>query len=400
MIMGIVFQADQSYPTNNESQFPIGQEIVLVFNKPLDFKAAKDSVVLYGPDYDVTSGPDNGLWLNRSDGTNPFFLNSPNFKGFVECDFETFLVNNLQELKVLDSQKLISKPEDDLYSVLVVTPKTPLKTNTNYNLFICGVNLDNVDNVPSELAAYTQSNCISERTVFDPYFFENLQKVESEKVRSAGSFEPSSNEAEAKLNIKIVTAGNGSSAKYVWWFDDEEEPNNPAHSLWDSRLSRCVQRWRITSRGVLVKFELAEYEVGERFKIDCHKEELLEHSFAIGFNTGTDSIFEYPEYTSTSPIAPDGLLIPDLPGIAPEEKLEVVSISPTDGEINVRLDLNKIFIKFNKEIDPATVTQDSITIESQSVSGVFDGPGGTRSNRPQKVFKIISVSGDTITLEI
>ena len=89
-----------------------------------------------------------------------------------------------------------------------------------------------------------------------------------------------------------------------------------------------------------------------------------------------------------------------MPGVIPEEKLEVTSINPADGEINVRLDLNKIFIKFNKEVDPATVTQDSITIESHSVSGVFDGPGGTRSNRPQKVFKIISVSGDTITLEI
>ena len=398
--MGITFQANQSYPTNNETQFPIGQEIVLVFDKPLDFKAAKESVVLYGPDYDTTSGPDNGLWLNRSDGTNPFFLNSPNLKGFVECEFQTFLVNNLQELKVLDSQSLISRPVNDLFSVLVVTPKQPLKTNTNYKLFICGKSVDDIENIPPELAAYSQSNCISERTVFDPYYINNLQETVSEKIRSSGSFEPLNNEVENKLNVKIVSAGNGSSAKYVWWFDDEDEPNNPAHSLWKSRLSRCVQRWRITSRGVLIRFVLAEYEVGETFIVNCYKESLLEDSFNIEYSTGTDSIFEYPEYTSTSPIAPDGLLIPILPGDEASERLELVSASPADGEINVRLDLNKIYIKFNKDIDPATATQENINIESHPVSGVFDGPGGTRSNRPEKVFKIISVSGDTITLEV
>jgi hypothetical protein len=73
---------------------------------------------------------------------------------------------------------------------------------------------------------------------------------------------------------------------------------------------------------------------------------------------------------------------------------------PNDGEINVRLDLNKIIIKFNKEIDPTTVTQENVILESHSVSGVFDGPNGTRSNRPEKIYKIISVSGDTITLEL
>jgi hypothetical protein len=398
--MPVVFQQDQSYPTNNENQFPIGQELVFVFDKPLDLKAAKESVIIYGPDFDTTSGPDNGLWLNRSNGTNPFFLNSPNLKGFVQCDFETFIVNNLNELKVEDSQLLFDKPDNEIFSVLVVTPKQPLKTNTNYNVFVCGKNLDNLDGLPAELLAYSQSNAISVKTIYDPYIENGLIKTSAKKVKSFGSFEPKNNEVEAKLNIKIVTEGNGSSAKYVWWFDDEEEPNNPAHSLWGSRLSRCVQRWRITDRGVLIKFDLAEYSLGERFHVKCHKEDLIEQSFIIDFNTGTDSVFEYPEYTSTSPIAPDGILLPNDPGLLNIENLEVLNMVPNDGEINVRLDLNKIIIKFNKELDPATVTQENIVLESHSVSGVFDGPNGTRSGRPEKVYKIISVSGDTITLEL
>ena len=398
--MAITFQMNQSYPTNNETQFPIGQEIVLVFDRPLDFKAAQESVIIYGPDFDTTSGPDNALWVNPSSGNNPFFLNSPNFKGYVECSFDTFVVNNLDELKVLDSQKVLEKVAGDNYSVLVITPKQPLKTDTKYKLFISGQNLDNLTNIPAALQDYNQSNAISEQTVYDPYTLENAVKTSTEKVKSFGTFEPKNNENSVKLNIKIVTAGNGSTAKYVWWFDDESEPNNQAHALWDSRLSRCVQRWRSTDRGVLVKFELADYAQGETFIIECERKTLLEESYVIDFDTGGDSIFEYPEYISSSPIAPDGLLLPNLQNVPAVESLELISLDPADGEINVRLDLNKIIIKFNKNIDATTATQENIILESHPVSGVFDGPNGTRSNRPEKVYKIISVSDDTITLEI
>lgn len=398
--MAITFQMNQSYPTNNETQFPIGQEIVLVFDRPLDFKAAKESIVIYGPDFDTTSGPDNGLWINPSSGNNPFFLNSPNLKGYVDCNFDTYVVNNLNELKVLDSQKVLEKVGGNNYSVLVVTPKEPLKTDTKYKIFICGQNLDNLTNVPTALQDYNQSNAITEQTIYDPYTLENNVKTSTDKVRSFGTFEPKNNEDAVKLNIKIVTGGNGSAAKYVWWFDGEDEPNNAAHVLWDRRLSRCVQRWRSTDRGVLVKFELADYTQGEVFIVECEKKTLLAQSYVIDFDTGTNAIFEYPEYTSTSPIAPDGLLIPNLQNDPVAEKLELVSLDPADGEINVRLDLNKIIIKFNKNIDITTATQENIILESHPVSGVFDGPNGTRSNRPEKVYKIISVSNDTITLEI
>ena len=96
--MSITLKPDQSYPVNNESDFPVGQEIVLVFDRALDLRKAKDSVILFGPDFDVTSGPDNALWMNGSDGTNPFFLSSPGFSGFVECDFKNYRVTNLAEL--------------------------------------------------------------------------------------------------------------------------------------------------------------------------------------------------------------------------------------------------------------------------------------------------------------
>ena len=398
--MSITLKVNESYPTNNESEFPVGQEIVLVFDRALDLKVAKDSVILFGPDFDTTSGPDNGLWLNRSNATNPFFLKSPGFSGFVECEFKTYLVNNLAELKVEDNQEIYEKSNNDRFSVLVITPKKPLKNNTKYNLFICGKTLDDITNVPDAIKAFAENKCISERTVYDAYKLVNATKTLDDRIKSYGSYQPKNNEASAKLNIKVVTAGVGSEAKYKWWFEDENEPQ-PASANYSSRLSRCVQRWRSTDRGVLIKFNGGSFAAGDTFYIDLVKEDLLQDSYLIDFNTGTDSIFEYPTYTSTSPIAPDGLLIPELnSNIAPAATyLKLLSSDPYNGEVNVDLNLNKITLTFDKAIDLATATQENIQIESQSVSGVFDGPRGTRSNRPEKLYKIISVSNNKITLE-
>ena len=148
-----------------------------------------------------------------------------------------------------------------------------------------------------------------------------------------------------------------------------------------------------------MKFTGGEFELNETFKVEANKEDLLSISNLITFNTGTDSIFVYPEYTSTSPIAPDGLLIPNQQNEVVGKYLELNSMQPSSGEINVDLNLNKIVLTFNNNVDATTAIQENIEIESQSVSGVFDGPGSTRSNRPEKVYKIISVSDNKITLE-
>jgi hypothetical protein len=396
--MAIVLKADESYPTNSETEFPIGQEIVLVFDRAIDLKTAKESVIIYGPDSDVTSGPDNGLWLNQSDGTNPFFLTSPMFKGYVSCEYSTYLVNNLAELKVEDDQEIYEKSVGAKYSVLVITPKQPLRINTEYNLFICGESLNNIANIPAEIQAYSQSNCVSERTVYDAYTLVGGVKTGDARIKSSGSFEPKNNEVTASLNLKIVEAGNGSAAKFKWWFDDEVEPQ-PASSNYNSRLSRCVQRWRITDRGILIKFTGGEYLLNETFIVEANKEDLLSVSNLVTFSTGTESIFVYPEYTSTSPIAPDGLLIPNQQNEAVGAYLELASMQPSTGDINVDLNLNKIVLTFNNNIDATTATQENIKIESQSVSGIFDGPKSTRSGRPEKIYKIISVSDNKITLE-
>ena len=399
--MAIQFLPSQSYPQNNEDEFPVGQEIVLVFSEAVDIKKIKESFVLFGENFDRTSGPDNALWLNTQSGENPFFLRSPGFAGFVDYDVKQYLVDSEQTLVVSDEQTQIDRNENHL-AVVVFTPKNVLKENAKYQTFLVGNNVDNLENLPEAIQSLSEDRALFSRTIFDPFYTDNngVEVAEKARIKSYGSFVPKNDENSAIINIKIIEAGEGSSAKYKWWFTDELEPQ-PANPVYRNRVSRCVQRWRKLDRGVLVKFSADSYIENEVFQIRCLKTDSLATSYSTIFQTGTGSVYEYPENTSTSPIGVGNLVLPGaIPGASTNEDLKILSITPTDGSVNNSLDLSQIVVEFNKNLNAATITQETVELYSYPVSGTFDGGMGTRSDRERKIYKIISVVDNKIILEL
>ena len=61
--------------------------------------------------------------------------------------------------------------------------------------------------------------------------------------------------------------------------------------------------------------------------------------------------------------------------------------------------IKNIILYFNKDIDPNSVTQESVVIKSTPVSGSFDYNQG-RMKREQKIYKIVSVENNKIILEL
>lgn len=400
--MTIQFSTEASRPQNNENDFPIGQEIILYFSEAPDKKKIKESVVLFGTDFDRTSGPDNALWLNSSSGENPFFLRSPGFNGFVDYNIELLFGEVGKGVLDIDENQAQLDKDENRACFAILTPKNVLKEESKYNLFIVGQNVDNLENLSEEYQSLSKDRALLPRTVFDAYQIDNNVNTASVRLKSYGSFVPKNNELSTTAIIEITQTGTGSNAKYKWWFQEEGEPlvGNPAYN---TRIGRCVQRWRKLDRGVLVRFEEAEYTLGERFYIKCYDRsaDALETSYRIVFQTSTDSIYTYPENQSTSPIGIDGLTIPEaIPNVSATEYLKVISVRPADGSVNNPLDLKKIVIEFNNNLDPATITQETVTILSYPVSGTFDGDAGTRSDRERKIYKIISVEDNKLTLEL
>tara|TARA_E500000331_G_C17229201_1_gene701817 strand:- start:160 stop:1347 length:1188 start_codon:yes stop_codon:yes gene_type:complete len=395
--MAITFIPANSFPQNSEDGFPVGQSFYLAFSNSVDLKTLKTSCILFGKDFDRSSGPDNALWVNNSDSTNPFFLKSPGHKGFVECDFEEYFVDDFTDDEPAAIQYLLEQVAEKK-TIVRVTPKQVLAENTEYKLFIVGKTSEDVAvGVPDYVLALSKQDSARERSVYDA---QDSTSAFEERIITSGSYIKKGNENSATLNIKVITEGIGSKAEYIWWFSDEAEPG-PAAPEYKKRKSRAVQRWRNTDRGVLIKFSAALLELNETFQVKCYDSAKLENSYLITFQTSTDSIYTYPDHASTSPIGLGANIIPGLDGVVEENKeLKVVSIEPYDGSINNRLDLNKIIITFNEDLDPASITQEAIKITSYPVSGSFDRVDYSGLNQPQKLYKIISVSNNKIIVEI
>ena len=400
--MAIEFSTTASRPLNNEDNFPIGQEIILVFSEAADKKKLKESVVLFGKDFDRTSGPDNALWLNTSSGENPFFLRSPGFEGFADYTVDIRFGTIGKDVVEFDEDQTQIDKQEDRICFAIITPKQVLKEESSYNLFVVGSNIDSLENLSDSYQTLSEDRALFPRSVFDAYQVINGTNTASEQVRTYGSYLPANNEASSTVNIKIITEGTGSNAKYKWWFSDESEPQ-PANPTYSSRVSRCTQRWRTLGRGVLVKFTESDYTLDSEYFIKCYdrSDDALETSYAISFQTSTDSVYTYPSNQSTSPIGIESLNIPSsIPSQSPTEPLRVISMTPGNGSVNNDLNLKTIVIEFNRNLNSETVTQESVKILSYPVSGTFDGDAGTRSNREYKIYKIISVEDNKITLEL
>ena len=211
--MPIEFLPEKSYPQNTEDGFPVGQSFYLAFSNSVDLKLLEKNCVLFGKDFDRNTGPNEALSLNTSEGTNPFFLKSPGLKGFVECSFEEYFVNDFDDDLPSQIQSLLDKV-DEKKTIVKVTPKTILGENQEYKLYLLGSTSDEIEEgVPSYLQILNSNSTISKRTVYD--VADSLNQVE-ERIMSRGSFEPKNFENSAVLNIKIIKEGEGSKANFIW----------------------------------------------------------------------------------------------------------------------------------------------------------------------------------------
>lgn len=388
-----------TYPATNEVNVPVGEQIKLLFNRYVDEKTIKDNVVVFGPDFDRTSGPDNAVWINNRSGENPFYLRSPGFNGFVDFDVEIKKANNAKPYAILEDQNFpLTKPEGDNYCYAIITPKTQFAVDTTYYIFVLGqnTNFTNLEELPEGVRGYLQDRSLSEKTIYPAYLTGEAQ--EDNRVVVKGFYTGNINRV---LNIKIISEGSGSEARYIWWFDDEAEPvvGNAATRY---RFNRCTGRWRGLDLGLQIRFTGGDFELDEVFQVNLYEQALLPESYYWSFTTGDGSVYTAPEVASESPLEMGGII----PGVGEAgedvavDAFRVTSIEPYDGAVNLSLNTEKIIITFNKNINPATVTQDTVKLLSYPVSGTFDGPYGTRSNREYKIYKIIEVVDNKIILEL
>lgn len=370
--MAITFNPQESYPQNQTNNFPIGEEIILEFSNLVDLKSAKDAIIIYGDDSDRTIIGDSTYLNDFSDIKN--FLRSPGEKGYVEVSTEVLDVNANGDVL---GNTYFEKPANQT-SIVVIKPKKLLEANKEHILYILGSAVESIEGLSNKHIG----NALSVRTIYDP---KNVATNSLDtRLKLHGTYK---GDTEETLNIKIVSAGNGSQAKYIWWFSDEQQPQPSGR-----RLNKTTQRWRNLNRGVVIKFLGGEFQLNETIQVKVYPKDKLETSYKLTFNTSTEDLVTKPAHVSTSDIGVSDQ-IPSL-STSSNEPLLIVDVSPRNGSVNNPLDTNKVTITFNQNIDSTTATQDNIKMFKQNVSGFFNN-----QKEPQKMPKEIIIENNKIILE-
>lgn len=351
------------YPNSSQTSVPIGADITITFSSGIDLSTAKKNVVLYGPDFDMLSGPETATFLDK-DGTNLNFLDSPGFKGIVPCDYELIYVDSNGDDVTL-SPKLLAEEEAGPYThKLKISPKSTLAPSTTYTVYIIGEDAEGTERGLSGRTVYeVDASGASSTTGF---------------VHAFGGY---TGESTDSIVVKITKSGNIGTAEYKWWYDDSESEANARTGKVTSR------RFRKLEDEVQIRFSGSGFVKDEYYSISVVPKQLLDISYTFSFETSTSEITSVPSTASTTVIGTTSS--------STTEYLTVVSIDPEDGATHQKFTSKQITIEFSSALDSDTITNDTVTVLSYPISGVID------SNEDQvELYKKLTVSGKKLIIDL
>lgn len=360
----------QVFPSNEATSVPVGAQIAITLDRSVDLKSAKDNIVIYGPDFDMLSGPETATWLHEGDINNPMFLRSPGFKGVVDYEISGMYVDpeSGEEIELTDVIDESVEEYSGAYYKLILTPKDLLAEKTEFKVFIVGENEDNL------------KKGITRRTVYE--VDSSSASSEEGEVFLYGGYSGSKDDT---LNIEITSSGNIGLAEYKYWFESAGKD-----SAIKGRLTS--RRFRKLKRGTQIRFSGSNFVKGDVYTFKVYKKEFLEDSYTFSFTTSSSFIEDVPDTMSTSPIGTKVVLS----GTA--GSLTLVDMDPEDGGTNLSFSDNTIVLSFDNTIDSDTVTDDTVTVYAYPVSGIYSGNNSLQE--PKLLRKKLTVSDNKIIIEV
>lgn len=350
------------YPSNGSTAVPVGANIEITFSNGIDISTVKNFVVLYGRDNDFITGPETATFIKG--GSQGDFLKSPGFKGIVQCDFDLVYIDAQGDEVSPELLNRVSEEAGPYVHKLIVSPKTILAPSVDYTVYIIGEDEEGT------------AKGISSRTVYD-VDYSNATSTDAIVVAYGGY----TGTLDDTISVKITKAGNIGTAEYKWWYSDTETESEARTGKVTSR------RFRKLEDGVQIRFKGSNFIKDDVYTIECKAPELLASSLSFSFSTSTTQIQEVAETTSTTVI---GTQNDPIIGY-----LQVVESNPPDGGTNLKFASKTIVIEFDAELNPDTVTQDTVTLLKYPVSGIINS-----SDEEVELFKKLTVDGNKIIIEV
>lgn len=364
----------QVFPADGDTGIPVGEELTLIFDRGVDMSTIPSSVVLYGRDFDRTSGPDSAYWVDPETSDNPYYLKSPGFTGTVEVTFDAVYVD-LSDYSEVTPGAISSEADEtgaDIGHKVIIRPSSPLAPEVEYTLHVTGD--------PDDVGVG-----VSSRTVFDS-IPDAGNAGSTGQVYVFGGYKGAFAET---LNIRITDTGDIGTAKYKWWYAGDGEPSAKIGNL-------TSRRYRTVQDGLEIRFTGSDFRAGDLYTIALEPIERLAESTKVVFTTNDGSYSEAPESPSTpAPSAPPATVgIPGV-GAAIGAQLYLVEMSPEDGSYNNSTKTRSFTMVFDDALDPATITDDTVRLYLHDIDGHY---GCT--SEPKELEKTLSIDGNILTIEI
>lgn len=369
----------QTFPADNDTGIPIGIQLHVIFDRGIDLGTAQDHVIMYGDDFDQTSGPDQALWIDQDTGRNPYFLRSPGFKGLVELTATVVYVDlDTGPTYTEVDPGTITSEADELAALtagvghkLVLTPREQLAADTVYTLHVLG-------------DPDTTGQGISSRTVFDV-------EPDGGNVSTTGFVSTNTSYTGTladRVVIEITTGGDIGTAKYRWYYVSAGVGTAVEGVLTSRRFRRLTD-------GLQVNFSGSGFVAGDEYDFNVEPPERMAANFIVSFTTNDGTYTSPPSSPSTPATStPPASVLPPAPGASSAQLLEVIEMVPADGSYQNDKNLRQIVITFSDTLDAATVTDSTVDVFKYPVSGVYNG-----QPRIVELEKILTVAGDQLTIE-
>lgn len=330
--------------------FPTGEKIEILFNQEVSEFLAENSISLIGPEGHIASGLEfeEKLYRFANESSYSKVLDVLHLKGEVPIELEV--------IRCDDSGAALEEQMSYAYSgtvksKLIIRPKSFLQEKTDYRLLISG------SATPDNEWSY-----IGSRTVFDAEK-DVLTSTGEGILKASGYYIGEVNDV---LVVEVIKAGSSSTCKLNWYF--ESTPLITHDLLPLTGRNKIAKDKDIYLE--LVGGAADAFKIGDAWTINLRPIEYLVATYKVDFSTAANQVKELPTAVSQSPIGLDAPTQAEIEAAATE--FQLVKIEPEYGSSNISLKTKQIILTFNKDVDPTSVTADTVKLFRNIMDGNQD----------------------------
>lgn len=339
-------------PNNGFNAFPVGGKIEILFSREISEFLAENSISLVGPDQHIVTGVEfeENLFRFASESSYSKVLETLNLKGEVPVDIEVLRCDGSGDILVDGNGNYAPYSysyDAAVLSKIIIKPKSFLQEKTDYRLLISG------SETPNNEWSYLGS-----RSVFDPQA--DVLNTGEGKLKSYGNYTGAINDT---IVVTVTRTGSSTTAKLEWYFDSAD---NVVYEF----LPLAGRNKLLTEKEIyleLIGGAADAFKQGDQWTINLKPVEYiidsstgLGSSYKLDFSTAANQVKELPSTVSQSPI---GLDTPSQEEIlAAQTEFQLVKIEPEYGASNISLNTKQIILTFNKNLDPTSITADTVRL--------------------------------------